>query len=477
MMEKIAVVGSGPSGYSTYLALKARYGSSAHITLIDSNLRKSENESVQKFSAQKLKFDSAHMFETDKVQIDFENEVRNFTLANGGLSTVWGAGIRLWDEQDLNLTGVSSQRIYDAAQFLLSNLEYSGSNATINLPLNYRLEPKGSPKGHKPITQFKGIVNNEQLSVFTPGYLIDVTDAGCVGCGECLSGCPYGAIFDSGNLFDEKIIKRETTLIVGVVNRIEQDHDSVNIEVVRADNLVGTYNFSRVYLAAGALGTPFILLKSGLISDSIHVQDSQVFYFAGISFFHSRRKKDPRFALGNSGLKGTTRSGIEFSISIYECTKETRLRLQNSLKFPFAKKHAIFPKILDRFLFFGIGFLDSKQSGQLEIDLHYGVPRVREINRTSKLGKSMAVVFHLSKKLFRRGMLVIWPVVQTPPAGSGFHSGAGLKLNSVHVDERGRLRVADRIVVSDTSLLPFVKPGSHTFVSMCLNVALILEKT
>ena len=79
----------------------------------------------------------------------------------------------------------------------------------------------------------------------------------------------------------------------------------------------------------------------------------------------------------------------------------------------------------------------------------------------------------IARFLRKNRLLVFSRMAILPKPGEGFHSGASLTLGGEYVDETGLLRGTKRIHVSDVSLLPFIKPGAHTFTSMALNATLI----
>lgn len=97
--------------------------------------------------------------------------------------------------------------------------------------------------------------------VVTP-KLLDA--ARCIGCGHCAIGCPTGAKWDTRALIDEAV-ERGAKLITNCrVSSLEIDQNRVVGVHARKNGRKITYTADLVVLAAGGLGTPVILEKSGI---------------------------------------------------------------------------------------------------------------------------------------------------------------------------------------------------------------------
>jgi ferredoxin len=402
------------------------------------------------------------MYAGSNANISFSNP-SNFSLANGGFSTVWGAGIRLWDSELLEDYG-DIDRIYEAAKQLLSLLPYSATSASMNIPERFGVRETPRPPNSG---DFDCLIPRQTPTVyaFETALALDVlSNAKCVGCGNCLSGCPYGAIFDSGNAFDEFFSSHKYNREQMYVEKIVPHQDYLKVLGKTKNGEPKVEKFNEIYLCAGAIGTPSILLNSNLISDSeLIALDSQVFYFIGLKYFQN--SSSPSFALSQITLSAGNAKEIDFKASLYRSNAQVRQRISQLIKsksrFPIRV-----PKFMDRFLFLGIGFLDSENSGRIEIRKVGEKNIVRPIIHTNKAIQSVLIT--IRKYLKTSGYFVIPGAFIKPLPGLGFHSGGALPIGSKYIDEFGCLREEPRIRISDVSLLKSIPAGAHTFSSMTI---------
>jgi ferredoxin len=461
---KIAVIGSGPSGLATIFALLENSNSGDEIFLVHGNLRWSSSDEIK--SARKQKFGSSYMF-SRPLQLQVQGSKTNFSLGNGGLSAIWGAGLRLWDEIDISKLGAEPKKVYDSAKKLLEFIPYTGGNTELNLPREWTIENNRSIESannfeklyRRKKIDLKCEVVKPSLSVYTIGQ------KSCQNCGLCLSGCPYGSIFDSGDTLDSLIIHKRINSIPGVVSKILPNSTGIQLIIDEEPNL-RIEEFDRVYISAGAIGTPLLLLNSDLVSTSLHIKDSQVFNFFGVRRPQNNTRQD--FPLGQAIIKSTIQSSIPFSVTLFQLNKDLLSNMTSGMN-PILKNLIKHLGYFSKFVFVGIGFLDSSDSNQLEINsVDKSVKSRRTQGRFMQFLKVFRISLKCNQQILRNGLFLI-PLIQTiSKPGLGYHSGGALPLGSELVDDVGRLRSEPRIYISDTSLLRFIKPGAHTFMTMSL---------
>jgi ferredoxin len=399
-------------------------------------------------------------------------------MAHGGLSNTWGAGIRLWDKEYLASATVQSKLIYEAARELLQKIPYTGDESSLNLPPGLRIIPKAPPRGSDAFDKLflQGKHSGSSLETRTGLAVCVEGPNACRGCGQCLSGCPYGSIFETSSLFDDSHRKGEFAFIEGIVKSVQKSASGTSVFYTTQSQIIESLEFDKVYLCAGAIGTPSVLVRSKLLPSHIKVADSQVFYFMGLSYFKKNKKND-YFALSQATLTSNLGEDCEFMCSLYSCNSDVRKRISELIASRFFGLQLKLPKFLDRILYLGIGFIDSTQSGSIQIDL---VNDTDEIEISSKRNpKSKKVVKRALQEIARTTrkskMFTLTWFYQMPNPGAGFHSGASMPAGGTFVSENGTLRSLESVIIADVSILPFIKPGPHTFTSMAINTAIVKE--
>jgi ferredoxin len=461
VLRRIAIVGSGPAAWAAFKTLDSLHKNCCEIVILDAGFRESRSSQIPTLAG-KTKFGSSHMYAGDFSNIRFQ-AASNFSLANGGLSTIWGAGIRLWDKEILLNYG-DTDKIYKSAQELLTNIPYSGTSETLNFAERFRIKGTPSPPNSRDFgSLFRS--ENSEVSSYETALALDVsTSLKCVGCGNCLSGCPYGSIFDSGNAFDKGVAGLKIQRRQILVERITPTESGVKISGTGTNASELVEIFDEVHLCAGAIGTPALLLNSNVLDEvDLTVLDSQVFYFLGFRRFG--KSIVPSFALSQITLSSRNSHNLDFKASLYRSNAEIRSRIKELLKSKLFFTLPV-PRLLDRFLFLGIGFLDSKNSGLIELSKVENEVLVKPI--VSEAKQIRIALSRIRKYLSPKGFHVVPGVFIKPLSGLGFHSGGGLPIGSIHVDEFGRLRKDSRIRISDVSILKSIPAGAHTFTAMAI---------
>lgn len=470
---KLAIIGTGPTAWATYKAIQAVLPK-AEVTFICPSKRFSiKRDKTLGAAAQKNKFGSYYPYDTDGSNLAFHSQ-GNYSMANGGLSSTWGAGLRIWPKRELEKLEVTAEEIYQAARALLEELPYTGTNESLGIPNLDDETHKPFPKGSAVLSDLFQFKNFEDYEIIRPSLAIDTLGTNeCTGCGECLTGCPYGSIFDSGVRIDNLVLRKKVKRAIGVVEKVSQDEQKVTA-YIKTDTKESTQIFDHVFLCAGAIGTPEILMNSRIIPKRIEILDSQVFYFIGIKF-SVLRKKENLFALSEVGMY-TKNQNQKIYASLYECNMENRRRIAEKIRFSLRLPISSLPKFVDRFLVLGIGFLHSDQSGKIELSMEHSAKIAVNTIQNGQTSKEIKSALRIIYKNLRAKKLMVIPRIFTAPGvGEGFHSGGGAPVGSPILGKNGSISNATRIHVSDTSLLPFLEPGPHTFTAMCLSYVHVLR--
>jgi len=211
-----------------------------------------------------------------------------------------------------------------------------------------------------------------------------------------------------------------------------------------------------------------------LLPNQVVVPDSQVFYFAGLSYF-KKNQKNENFALSQATVTSSEGEDHEFVCSLYSCNSDVRRRISDLISSKLFGLQIKLPKFLDRFLFLGIGFIDSKKSGliQLNLDQNTGEIEISSVRNPESRRVIKSALRKIAQTTRKSKMYVLTNFYQMPNPGAGFHSGASIPAGGSFVSENGLLRAQESISIADVSILPFIKPGAHTFTSMAINSAIV----
>ena len=344
----ILIVGSGLSALAVHKGLIDSGIPEKEIFLIDTNLRHRSSDRMHKISsAKKTLFGSDHMYEEI---VDEKQHIHSLSLsrAAGGLSTVWGAGIRLWNREIVGALTDSVTDFYKNSLEILKVIPHFGDNTTLNIPNEYFVEKKVAPYRDNPFFRLLEISKDTGLLTFeTPLAVVNTGHNACVACGMCLTGCPYSSIFNSNHYFDPLTMQHQLNRINGRVMSLSQQGKLVKVTYCNQRDEIVEENFGDVYLCTGALATPEILMRSDLIRRKIDVRDSQVFYFIGLYRRKKRRQTSEAFSLSQM----TVTDDEIFSASLYACNSEIRNRISNTISTKLFGTRVKLPKMLDRFLF------------------------------------------------------------------------------------------------------------------------------
>ena len=479
MIQDTLVIGTGLSAFSVVTSMD----SLENVHIIDGNERmRSKNNASRNHLGLKTKCGSTHPFADPSSLnlLDISSNQLPASLSRGGLSEVWGNGFTLYpfsqlDSRDL----INDLDVFRSMKELLDLMPHVADKALLDSRFRefqeiYALTDYEGVSSHPFFIQL-----NEELSrktdldfAFGRPFLF-LNKRLCTSCGLCLSGCPYGALFDAGEMFNSLILSgkiKSTHVHFGVVNKLIPKTNSVDVEIWNGDSL-HVKSFKNVILCAGPIPTAAILMRSNLIENEFKIPDSQIFYFAGLSM--RRVSPVPELAeIGQLAVYPTNIESGDFQVGFYAPSKVSRERISSSLfrgPIGFLKV----PKFISERLIPGIGFLPQESSGFLTLKLERDSIILTRTSgdRISKAAKN--VVSTLTKLFSFTSLRVLKVSLRIPDPGSGFHIGGSMPFAGNHIDELGRLRVETRIKVMDASILPSIPAGAHTFMTMALVRCLI----
>lgn len=478
------IIGSGPNGWAAAQGVWARNGSPLVIDIGQTNDVVSGESIIRNpKTIPKTLFGSDFMyrFPTAKLNLHLPDVTVPLTGALGGLSTVWGSGIQPVSIHDLS--GMPAWCIadwLDASRKLLHQIDFLGRDDLLSRRDPWPVAPHDtvvlSNRFSKILSRADEKFQNEEPSVVygSPRLAIrgssDKTRKGaCTLCGECMTGCKEESIFDAGRELKLAIDRNGGVYLSGIVTKISDVNGVAELQVALSDNTEKKIYARRVYLAAGPIGTPILLQRSGLVPQRILVHDSQM--FVGGFWAKDRVDKKVPFMTTSQGYFSTSVGELadqEFSMSVYENSKELKDALRGLLPRPFKGITSVIAPIFSQ-LVPGIGFLSQEVSGSIILD-YDGEKTVVSTVTNPRTNKALRLANRKIRETgWRIGLFSIPNPFGKLDVGSGFHAGAGIPMGgspSNLVNWSGQLNTFRALHVVDASSLPRIRAGSHTFMAM-----------
>jgi ferredoxin len=479
-MKRVLVVGTGPSGF----AVLNSHQSAHDLWIMDGQSDVDDSTiSTKSHLALKLKFGSMHTYVDSEALglLDDSKYKLPISYSRGGFGEIWGNGFTPYDSSEIfpDASHNFHAEIRNAMRETLDIVSFSHFPSQLDNRFGgvdqwSNSSSFGLPTSNPTFERFlkKRLESpRDGLLYGQPSLLLDSTR--CTSCGLCLTGCPYGALFDPGEHINHMAASKHldtNKFIKGILKRLEPTSLGVQVHFT-TDNVQYTELFDEVILSSGPLSTALILINSGLLPENFEIPDSQVFYGAFLSRIRLRQPAAKR-EVSQMVCYPSVNSPEDFQISFYAPSDLSRTRISQTVLPPFLQKLKI-PKFISERIIPVIGFLPQEVSGKMLIKKNAeGFSIVREANPASSQSARKALR-RVSQTLRPFGMLHLPLTTQMPAPGSGFHIGASLPLGGKYIDELGYMRSAKAVRVLDASLLPKIPAGAHTFFSMALIRALI----
>lgn len=511
----IYVVGSGPAGVSCAQALLQQ---GLEVTMLDAGLDlEPEREAV----VQRLASTRPEEWSTDDLDSMRENmeptsqgiptkrvygsdfpyrEVRDYvpiewdgvegatSLARGGFSNVWGAVVAPFPDEDIADWPISSSELaphYEAVFGFMSLAAQQDGLASL-LPIHARhpeaLRPslqaeaflRDTERSHRALEDAGIHIGRARLAVrATPGE----TDAGCVYCGLCLYGCPYGLIYNTrstlASLDADPGFRYQTDV---VVSKLVESKKGVRIfGRSRVDRSALQLEGERVYLACGVYATTRIVLESLEAHERpITIRDSQYFLLPLLRYRATAGvESEPLHTLAQVFVEIRDAEVSEHTVHLEMFTYNDLLsRAAESRLGPLAPLFRLPLRELVRRVMVGQCFLHSNVSPTI---------RARLVRRRDKEASTLVlegrphpetrhVVGRVWRKLWaHRGQLraiPLPPLIQITRPGRGFHSGGSFPMRAAPVelesDLWGRPHGLDRVHIVDASVFPTIPATTIT---------------
>lgn len=513
------VIGSGPAGIACAYAL---VNQGHEVTILDAGLElEPQRQSVVQLLSQRqpdawekplletikegmsledkgvpLKYVYGSDFpyrETDKYIPIQAEEVENIpSLAKAGLSNVWGAGLLPFLSGDIAEWPISTDDLapHYAAVFSFLPISAVKDDLAAIYPLysSHYQTLKPSQQAVALMADLRRHRHHLESQGFRFGYSRLAVrgepgegDFGCVYCGLCMYGCPYGLIYNSASTLTDLQRQGKTQYIRDViVNRVIESSGMVKIAAQsRLTGKLLTFEAEKVYLACGVLPTTKILLESLAAYDqTLLIKDSQYFLLPLLRYRRTKNVSQEKLhtlqqvflELFDAGIsENTIHLAIYTYNEMYESFFQQKLGKLSPL-FKFATT-----QFLER-LILAQGYLHSHLSPSISVSLRKGQAgnASQLILKANQNPQTQKTLQKLVGKLWRNRQYLkatpISPMMRVAKAGRSFHIGGSFPMQaspqSLETDILGRPTGFKNVHVVDATVFPSIPATTITLTVM-----------
>ena len=410
------------------------------------------------------------------------------SLARGGFSNVWGAAMLPYPEADMAGWPFGAARLAEhyRAVTALTGLAAVHDDLATMFPL-YTDQPTSLGLSRQ-AGRMLARLENHRAQLQRSGWLFGRSrlavegagpQPGCVYCGLCMYGCPYGLIYNSSTTLEQLRAHPRFSYRPGVVVESvrETEADASLIGRDRRSGETVTITAARIYLAAGVIPSTLILLRSLSAYDRpVTMLDSQYFLVPLLAAGGAREVRTERLHTLSQlflELYDSSISPYGVHLQLYTYSDLIGQAVQGGFG-PLARLFDPVVRSLEGRMLVLQGYLHSSHSGTIRAELRRttdgealqldGVPRE----------ESRRVIRRVLRKLIRHaphfGAVPLLPLARIADPGRGFHTGGAFPMRERPTDGEtdvlGRPAGWQRLHLVDSSVLPSIAASTITFTVM-----------
>jgi hypothetical protein len=510
-METVYIIGSGPSGVACALGLLARnnvqvvmldVGKKLETGKLENRLKNNlpilyPNDDLPWEDKKKVKLFNKHLFgsiypyDIGHYAEDFDlNEVMlRASVAQGGLSNVWGASIMPYRTNELDHWPISADEINFYYKTILEHLPFSTcfQNDFVDWPLLHE-EPTEYMTSHqarylwqrylgsrKKLNSDGIIAGGARLAIYQKNHL---NQSGCTYCSECMYGCVSDSIYSARHTLSELKKNPLFQYRIGIhVNKITEKNKSVIIDAYDIHNKMPVlFHAHRVFVAMGVLMSAKLLMNSfySIRNAEIKIQDSQHFLLPCLMFHRIKKLRNKSShsmsqlfyeILDSNYFKESVHLQLYTYIDLYEHEFENKIKFLKKIKKylnPFYERLVVFQ-----------GFLPSTFSGKISVCFDAEKQKImvngqRNPDTIFYIKKIMKLLFRHSHRL---GFVPLIPFYKMSQIGISNHYGASFPMKKypeqpLESNCLGIPKGLERVHMVDASVLPSIQAQSVTLTSM-----------
>ena len=504
------VIGSGPAGVACAKALLAR---GATVLMLDAGIElepdraqvvrqcaavKPDAWSVEQVAVMKggmaadakgvplkLVFGSDFPYRETAEKIPWRNHGTGLkpSLALGGLSNVWGAAMLPYRDTDIAGWPVSNAELAQHYRAVTAFTGLAAQRDDLEEVFPLHCEQPGTLQSSRQADLLFGNLNKHRNDLRGRGWLfgrsrIAVRAAagsahgGCIHCGFCMYGCPYGCIYNSADTVRElRAGKKFTHQRDVIVTSVRENAEKVFITGFhRTTRTPLAFAADRAYLAAGVIPTAQILLRSQNAYDQpLVLRDSQYFLFPLLLAHRTRDvQTEALYTLSQLFIELNRPEISRHSVHLQLYTHSDIIG--QAVRKSLGPLKMFAPQIEERMIIVQ-GYLHSDESPTIAMTLKRDGERdFLQLDAQPNPATRPAVkkvLRELLSQTRRLGGVVVPPMLQLAEPGRGFHCGGSLPMRATpgnfESDTLGRSHGWSRVHAVDASVLPAVPATPITF--------------
>jgi choline dehydrogenase-like flavoprotein len=524
----IAIIGSGPAGVATAYCLLRK---GLPVTMLDVGYRleperqqlvarlaaaKPEQWDDDSLSAlrepmepdvkglpRKLIYGSDYPYRAPSELVQYESRGVDLLISHalGGLSNTWGSNVWPFQELDISDWPIRATDLAEYYRAVFSFVDLSAREDRLqdrfplytDTPRPLRMSRQAQAllddleRHHEVLSRNGFEYGSSRLAVRTEPRN---GDAGCIYCGLCLYGCPYGLIYSSAHSLAELQSFRNFQYLPGYyVERVQEQGKVVDIDARRVSGGQPERFFAeRVFLGCGAASTTKIVLESlGELGREVLLRDSQYFLtpmlrYRGVPHV----AQEPLHTLSQVCLEliDPLVSPRSIHLLVYTYNDLYRRALKKLCGPLFGPLRPLVDHVLARMLIIQ-GYLHSDDSPSIamRVERSRGSAQARVVLETRPNRRTTPVIQGVLNRLRRaspalRGRCVGF-LTHVAPAGKSYHVGASLpmRLAPAHLecDALGRPCGLARVHLVDSSCFTSI-PATNLTLTVMANAYRIADQ-
>lgn len=494
--EEVLVIDAGIDLEGPQRELLSRVkGETATEALVELEAIRRNQKMTGKGLPDKLVYGSDFPYRGAREHLGFETSGSGLvlSLAVGGLSNVWGSAVLPYLQKDISDWPVTAKDLaghYEKA-IKITGLSAKRDDLENLFPLHTAtpndLEPSSQARHLlKDLEPMRAKLKSEGIYYGSSRLAVGPSlnhDQPCVYCGQCIYGCPYGCIYNSGDDLKRLLKKSSPGLRYRsnlIVTTIKEKGDTVAVSGFdRESKEPVTLEAKRVFLAAGVIPSARIMLKSLEIYNApVLVKDSQYFLFPMLSVKGDKKAvAEAKYTLSQIFLEieDEAISPHMIHLQVYTYNDVITKTLEHKFRFlPLLRQPII--RHLEHRLLVVQGFLHSRHSGKIRLSLQRDPATLKERFVAEGVPSPEAkqivgkVLGKMGKHFAKLGLFSIAPALEFCQPGRGFHSGGSFPMSTqpgpLEADIYGRIGGASRIHLVDASIFPSIPATTITLTAM-----------